>query len=100
MARDLDMLRGVQPLVRGFVVECVTFELIRDFFQLPQVGHRAKRRFIHVRIPLPGETVSDFQFAGVFFACFGGLFTCVFNPKTPRRRNGVCRTVDSSFLDT
>jgi hypothetical protein len=92
MARDLDMLRGVQPLVRGFVVECVTFELIRDFFQLPQVGHRAKRRFIHEN-PLPSdETVSLHRIV------FGGLFN--FNSKPPRRRNGVCRIVDSSFLDT
>jgi hypothetical protein len=64
MARDLDMLRGVQPLVCGFVVECVTFELIRDFFKLPQVGHRAKRRFIHENPAYRDETVSH---AGLFF---------------------------------
>jgi hypothetical protein len=92
MARDLDMLRGVQPLVRGFVVECVTFELIRDFFKLPQVGHRAKRRFIHENPAL------RFPTKRFHIAVFGGLFN--FNSKPPRRRNGVCRTVDSSFLDT
>ena len=62
MARELDILRGVQPLVRGFGVKCVTFELLRDLLKLPQVGLRAKRRFIHKsRTQESGEQIRDWE---------------------------------------